>query len=131
VTGVKQNFFATSGVALNAESLENKEPVPSDDNILFLKEFKNPSPVVKIAQLTSAASAFVAAADAIFKIDLRDSITRKLLYRLGKFFKGKLTRINNLIDYLDPGKKHIHVELFNIHGKKYRPKLLFPNNRQV
>jgi len=46
----------SKGVALNAESLEDEVPVPADDDTLFLKDFKNPNPVVKIAQLTSASS---------------------------------------------------------------------------
>ena len=41
-----------NGVALNAESLEDEIPVPVDDNLSF-KDFKNPNPAVKIAQLTS------------------------------------------------------------------------------
>jgi hypothetical protein len=74
--------------------------------------------------LTSASSAFVAAADAMFKVDLQNSIsfTRKLFYRLEKFFKWKLTKINDISDYLDPGKKIIscpcHVMFNNTLEKK-------------
>jgi hypothetical protein len=60
--------------------------------------------------LTSAASAFAAASDVIFKIDIQNSITiiRKILNRIGNVFKGELTMINNIIDYLDPGKREIY-----------------------
>jgi hypothetical protein len=138
VTGIHLNFLAISpprpkGVALNAESLKNDEPVPSDDNILYLKEFKNPSPVIKIAELTSAASAFAAASDVIFKIDIQNSITiiRKILNRIGNVFNGELTMINNIIDYLDPGKREIYPSHMKLKIEKKMTKLLFHNHRQL
>ncbi len=83
------NLLALKGVALNAESLEDEVPVPVGDN-LFLKDFKNPCPVVKIAQLTSASSNFAASGDAALKIDLQNSFWRKLLYSISKIVKGVL-----------------------------------------
>ncbi|KAK1746153.1 hypothetical protein QTG54_002760 [Skeletonema marinoi] len=93
------------GVALNAASVEDETPVPFelDDNKLYLKEFENPSPVVKIAELTSASSNFGASGDAMLKIDLQNSFFRKQVYGIAKMFKGELKK-TDLSGYFDPGK---------------------------
>ena len=86
-------FFETTpkGVALNAESVEDENPVPVGDN-LCLKDFKNPSPVVKIAQLTSASSNFGASGDAMVNPNLQNSFLRKLVYGVLKIAKKELRR---------------------------------------
>lgn len=83
--------------------------------------------------MTSAASAFAAASDVIFKIDIQNSITiiRKILNRIGNVFNGELTMINNIIDYLDPGKREIYPSHMKLKIEKKMTKLLFHNHRQL
>ena len=71
--------------------MEDENPVPVDDN-LCLKDFKNPSPVVKIAQLTSASSNFGASGDAMVNPNLQNSFLRKLVYGVLKIAKKELRR---------------------------------------
>lgn len=68
-----------------------------------MKEFSNPSPVVKIAELTGASSNFGASGDAMLRVDLQNSINLNSLYALGKLLKSEL-RKSDLKGYVDPGK---------------------------
>jgi len=91
------------GVALNADSLVNTDPVPTNSESIHFKEFANPSPVVKVTELTGASSNFGGSADAMLKLDLQNPLLRRLFYGIGKIFIPDL-RQNDLSGFLDPGK---------------------------
>ena len=85
---------------MNSESLKNTDPVPVDSDNLYMKEFKNPSKVVKIAELTGASSNFGAAADAQVAPDLEGGLLRPVVDLFAKlYFKNA-----DLTGYLEPGE---------------------------
>ena len=61
---------------MNADGLKNTDPVPIDSENLYLKEFTNPSPVVKVAELSGASSNFGAQVDAMVRFDFQNSLSR-------------------------------------------------------
>lgn len=89
-------------MALNAEDLENTHPVPVEDENLYLKNFKNPSKVVKVAELTGASSDFAASGDAMIAVDLQNVWKRNIAYWFAKLIKPE-ARKSNLKGYFDPG----------------------------
>ena len=95
---------------MNADGLKNTDPVPIDSKNLYLKEFTNPSPVVKVAELTGASSNFGASGDAMVRFDFQNSLIRKMLYGVLKIFDKGL-RDSNLSGYLDPGKPNMIFSL--------------------
>jgi len=104
---------STQGVALNSNGLEDSSPIEVDsDNQskhMNFKVFENPSPVVKVCQLTAASSQFLAAGNAMTNINLDNPFWRGLI----ELFLPIANRIFGIgiegrgaINYLDPGELH-------------------------
>lgn len=95
--------FLLQGVALNAKKLDDNAPVEPDDQVHYMKEFENPNPVVKIAELTGASSDFGASGDAMLRIDLQNKCIRNALYWAMSIF-NPVYKKSDLKGYLDPGE---------------------------
>ena len=104
---------STQGVALNSNGLEDSSPIEVDsDNQskhMNFKVFENPSPVVKVCQLTAASSQFMAAGNAMTNINLDNPFWRGLISLFlpvaNKFFDLGIQG-RGAINYLEPGELH-------------------------
>lgn len=88
---------------MNSASLDNTDPVPVCSESTYIKEFDNPSPVVKVAELTGASSNFGASGDAMVKVDLQNKRIMDLAYKVGSFF-DKALKEHDLSGFTEPGK---------------------------
>lgn len=104
--GLKTEFGGgfIQGVALNSEKLENTDSVPVSNTATFIKEFKNPSPVVKVAELSGASSNFAAAGNAMVRLDLQNSWLLNMAFFLKFLFEDFKDMKEDVKGFLDSGK---------------------------
>ena len=84
--------------------MDNTDPVPVCSESTYIKEFDNPSPVVKVAELTGASSNFEAAAVAMVKVSLQNKFIMYLAYKVASFF-DKALKEHHLRGFTEPGER--------------------------
>ena len=96
-TDIKGGFLQSC--ALNANDVVEKDAVCSNQELLYFKEFENPTEVMKVTQITGSSSNFFAAAEAQTTINLLSSFWQGLA-RVGLRL---LFQDSNVVEYFKTG----------------------------